>query len=299
VALLSASLAPTERAQLSTVRVDADAQVVRAKVQDEATELALRRAERLLAEDAVGAKVLDDARAQRETARAALAAALTQQAAVAGTVGAAPAPLASSRSTLSQTQLVSPLAGTLREVRVSARQLVLAGAPILEVVDDESAWVRVSVPAGELGSLSPSSAALVDDLSASRPEQAVVAAKAEHAPMTALPQQASVDRYFVLPSKSRFSIGQTVAVWLALQAEEESPTVRAESLLYDPSGGAWVYQRAAEHSFVRRRVEVVRIEDGIAFLSSRSLTPSGLRVGDRIVTSGAMELYGSEFGSGK
>ena len=295
VVLLSASLAPTERAQLSTVRVDADAQVERARVQDQATELALNRAERLLAEEAVGRKVLDDAKAQRQTARAALQAALTQQAAIAES---ASQHHPFSRSTLSQTQLVSPLNGLIRDVRTSAHQLVSAGSPILEVVDDESTWVRVSVPSGVLASLSPA-AALVDDLSALRFDHAVEAAPAEHAPMTALPQQASVDRYFVLPPRARFAVGQTVAVWLSLREEEESPTIYASALLYDPSGGSWVYQLAAAHSFVRRRVEVVHIEEGIAFLSPRSLTLGGLRLGDRIVTSGAMELYGTEFGSGK
>ncbi len=299
MAMLSASLAPTERAQISTVRVDADAQVARAKVQDAASELALRRAERLLAEDAVGTKVVDEAQAQRDTARAALKAALAQQAAVVGSSEVGSQSSATPRSVLSQIQLVAPLSGRVRDVKVAARQLVLAGTPLFEIVDDEVAWVRVSVPAGMIESVPASTAAYVDALSASTKSAAVLAPPAKQAPATANPPQATVDRYFVLPQTARFQIGQSVAVWLALSEEEESPTVQAAALLYDASGGTWVYQQAAPYSFVRRRVEVVRIEEGVALLSNRSLHSSGLRIGDRIVTSGALELFGTEFGGGK
>ncbi|HMU39815.1 MAG TPA: HlyD family efflux transporter periplasmic adaptor subunit [Pseudomonadota bacterium] len=299
VVLLSASLAPTERAQLSTVRVDADAQVARAKVQDEASELALQRAERLLAEEAVGSKVVDDAKAQRDTAKAALQAALSQQAAVGGTSVVAAQAGVTSRGVLSQTPLVTPLSGRVKEVRVSARQLVLAGAPLVEIVDDEVAWVRVPVPAGATASLPAKSAAYVEALSASSAAAAVAAPPAEHAPVTASPQQSTVDRYFVLPQPTHFEVGQTVAVWLTQGEETDAPIIAANALLYDATGGTWVYQQAAPHSFVRRRVEVIRIAEGVAFLSHRSLHPSGLRLGDLIVTAGAMEIFGTEFGSGK
>ena len=44
---------------------------------------------------------------------------------------------------------------------------------------------------------------------------------------------------------------------------------------------------------------MTRIAEGVAFLSYRSLHPSGLRIGDLIVTAGAMEIFGTEFGGGK
>ena len=299
VVLLSASLAPTERAQLSSVHVDADAQVARARVQDGASELALRRAERLFAEEAVGGKVVDDAKAQRDTAKATLQAALSLQAAVGGTSGVGGPTGVTSRAVLSQTPLVAPLSGRVREVRVAARQLVLAGTPLVEIVDDEVAWVRVSIPAGVNSSLPASSAAYVEELSESPVASAVAAPPAEHAPVTASPQQSTVDRYFVLPKPTRFEVGLTVAVWLTQGEEAESPIIAANALLYDAAGGTWVYQQAAPHSFVRRRVEVTRIAEGVAFLSYRSLHPSGLRIGDLIVTAGAMEIFGTEFGGGK
>jgi hypothetical protein len=46
-------------------------------------------------------------------------------------------------------------------------------------------------------------------------------------------------------------------------------------------------------TFVRRRVEVVRVADGRAVLSF------GPKVGTPVVTGGAAELFGTEFGAGK
>jgi multidrug efflux pump subunit AcrA (membrane-fusion protein) len=297
----TALLGPTERAQVSTVRVDADAQLARAQVQDQAADLALRRAERLLAEEAIGQKVLDDAKAQREIAAAALQAALTQRAALVGGTGAGSP--ATARAALQQTLLVSPLPGRLREVRATPSAQVLAGTPLFEVIADDPLWVRVPIPAAEIAALDPESGALVDELSApagtGSPATPIAARPASSAPSTAQPLQATVDRYFVLPAGAQPAIGQVVAVWVSLRGETTLPVLPAPALLHDPSGGTWVYERTAEHVFSRRRVEVVRVEGALALLSPQSLRPGGLRVGSAIVTAGAMELYGAEFGSGK
>ncbi len=297
LAWLLASLAPTERAQVSTVQVDAEAQVARAQVQDAASELALRRAERLLAEEAVAARVVEDARAQRELARAALQAALTQRGAIAGPGRASGS--AKSAGALAQLPLLSPLTGRLRELRVAAAQQVLAGAPLFDVIADEPLWVRVAVPAGELVGLPADAAAQIEDLATPAAARSVSATPAKAAPLSAQPQQATVDRYFVLPPSAPFFPGQAVAAWLSQRQPEETPTVPAAALLYDPSGGTWLYEQAAPQTFLRRRVEVLRIAEGLAFLSPRSLPPGGLAVGAAVVTAGAIELYGAEFGSGK
>jgi hypothetical protein len=199
--------------------------------------------------------------------------------------------------------LVSPLAGHLREVRATPAAQVLAGAPLFEVVADDPLWLRVPIPAAEIAALDPESAAHIDELSAlagaGSPATPIAARPASAAPSTAQPLQATVDRYFVLPAGARPAIGQVVAVWVSLRGEATLPVLPAPALLHDPSGGTWVYERTAEHVFSRRCVEVVRVEAGLALLSPQSLRPGGLRVGSAIVTAGAMELYGAEFGSGK
>ena len=60
------------------------------------------------------------------------------------------------------------------------------------------------------------------------------------------------------------------------------------SILYDPSGQAWVYTIAAERTYVRTPVVVERVDGDVALLSDGP--PSGTAV----VTVGAAELYGAE-----
>ncbi len=63
--------------------------------------------------------------------------------------------------------------------------------------------------------------------------------------------------------------------------------------MQDIYGGTWVYERTAEHVYVRRRVEVPYVVDGWAVLSA------GPPAGAAVVTAGVAELFGTEFGFGK
>jgi len=291
LALLAPLLAPTERLQISSARVDADAQVARAQVQQEAAELAFHRAERLLAAQVAGTKLLDEAKAQLDTAQAALRSSLAQRDAVLGSPGRAGA--------MAMVAVEAPIDGVLREVRVTLHQQVSAGAPLFEVVADKPLWVRVPVPSTELAQLAVAAPAQVAALAAAPSAPSILAQPVQPPPLTTQPQQGLVDRYFMLPESTGLQLGQRVSVWLALSGAEVSPVVPAASILYDPSGGAWLYERTAAQVFTRRHVEVVRLEDGLAVLSSRSLTTAGLHLGSSVVTAGAMELYGAEFGTGK
>ncbi len=291
LALLAPLLAPTERLQISSARVDADAQVARAQVQQEAAELAFHRAERLLAAQVAGTKLLDEAKAQLDTAQAAVRSSLAQRDAVVGSPGRAGA--------MAMVAVEAPIDGVLREVRVTLHQQVSAGAPLFEVVADKPLWVRVQVPSTELAQLAAAAPAQVAALAAAPSAPSILAQPVQPSPLTTQPQQGLVERYFVLPESTGLQLGQRVSVWLALSGAEVSPVVPASSILCDPSGGSWLYERTAAQVFTRRHVEVVRMEHGLAVLSSRSLTTAGLHLGSSVVTAGAMELYGAEFGTGK
>ncbi len=67
--------------------------------------------------------------------------------------------------------------------------------------------------------------------------------------------------------------------------------VPASAILTDINGGEWVYVETAPRQFERRRVEVARIVGGRASLAR------GLASGVRVVTAGAAELFGTEFGT--
>ena len=65
------------------------------------------------------------------------------------------------------------------------------------------------------------------------------------------------------------------------------------ALLYDPDGRVWTYTNPEPLTFVRERVAVDFIRGDLAVLSR------GPRSGTAVVTIGAAELFGIEFGIGK
>jgi hypothetical protein len=58
-------------------------------------------------------------------------------------------------------------------------------------------------------------------------------------------------------------------------------------------GGAWVYENIQTNKYVRQRVELRYVLGELAVLSR------GPAVGAKIVSAGAAELFGTEFGVGK
>ena len=65
------------------------------------------------------------------------------------------------------------------------------------------------------------------------------------------------------------------------------------AVIHDINGGTWVYERRAPHVFARRRVEVAQVVGPWAVLG-RGPTP-----GTPVVSVGAAEIFGTEFGNGK
>ena len=65
------------------------------------------------------------------------------------------------------------------------------------------------------------------------------------------------------------------------------------SLLYDANGKTWVYTNPAPRVFERQAVTVTKVEAGVVTASA------GPAVGTPVVTVGAVELFGTEFNTGK
>jgi hypothetical protein len=78
-----------------------------------------------------------------------------------------------------------------------------------------------------------------------------------------------------------------------LTSEAQSLVAPRAALLHDAYGGSWVYEARDARVFVRRRVSVVDLVDDVAVLDE------GPPPGTRVVTAGAAELFGTEFGAGK
>ena len=98
-----------------------------------------------------------------------------------------------------------------------------------------------------------------------------------------------------LEQGARLRPGQRVDVSIPLRGRSAAPrlAVPLGALVYDLNGGTWVYVKAGEHVYVRHRVAL----DGI--VGQWAVLARGPEPGTQVVTTGAAELFGTEFGAGK
>jgi hypothetical protein len=169
----------------------------------------------------------------------------------------------------------------------------LLGSPVAETSRLERVWVRVPVYVGYLQELDPAKEARVGGLT-DRPGSPARNARFAAAPLLANPGAATVDWCYELTNADQsLRLGQRVGVTLSLRGEDESLVAPWAAVLHDIHGGQWVYEKTGERTYSRRRVQIAQVVDGTAIVSS------GLKQGARVVTDGAAELFGTEFGAGK
>ena len=272
-------------ASLITSQITADGEVMQAAAQVEAATIALDRAKRLLADKAGSARDVDDAVARLDIAAKGLEAAQARKTLLDKLT------LEASEGTIENIPVHAPCDGMLRTVSSSIGQTVNVAAPLFEVVDLKTLWLRVPVYPGQRNDIVTTSSALVRALGNSSTE---VSVKPVSAPPGADPLAATVDLFYELPnSDGSFRPGERVEVVLPLQGETEALVVPRAAILRDIHGVAWVYVKSVEHTFERRRVEVHFTTHDLAILSQ------GPEAGTPVVVNGAAELFGTEFGAGK
>lgn len=186
----------------------------------------------------------------------------------------------------------APANGIVRQIHIAPGQTVSSGAPLFEVVDLSRVWIRVPVYAGDaetFRNLASVTVQTADGRGVMRSAQRVAA------PPTADPLAVTVDLYFELGNADReLRPGQRLDVQLPSTLKVRSSLqLPASAILYDIHGGTWVYIAEPEHTFRRQRVEVLDTQRDFAFLAR------GLARDARVVTAGAVELFGTEFGAGK
>ncbi len=192
---------------------------------------------------------------------------------------------------LASLRVAAPQSGVVGAVNVAAGQAVAAGTPLLELVSVDRLWVRVSLYAGDARTVLAGKSSWVTPLGSNAGPP--VSAAPMRGPPTANPAAASVDLYYQLQG-GRLRPGERVNVALPLAGSVSSMrTVPLDAIVYDAAGGTWVYERLDSLSFARRRVDLARVSGGLASLAR------GPAAGTRIVTAGAAELFGTEFGAGK
>jgi cobalt-zinc-cadmium efflux system membrane fusion protein len=278
VVLTLLPLAAAER----DVRIEAERAVREAEGRQE---MAAKRAERArqLARDGSGSqRAAEEAQADVVAADATLKAAGDRLAVASRTVSASGA-----------VALQAPHPAVLRTLHATPGQTVSAGAPLFDLVALDTVWLRVPLYAGDIETVDRRAPAAVILLGA---ESGVAGMNANpiSAPPTADPTTAGIDLFYSIVNQDRsLNPGQRVTVRVPLRTREESLVVPRAAVLYDASGGTWVYEARDGGVFVRHRVEIADVVADAAVLRQ------GPAPGTRVVTVGAAELFGTEFGAGK
>jgi membrane fusion protein, heavy metal efflux system len=274
--MILSPLVPTERDQ----RIEAQRAVTAAEAEELAARQRLQRLEQLLKDGATSVRSVEEARAQHQVTVAALTAARERLAGV-------------SRNPVGeQGELVvsAPFDGIVQRISAVPGQTVAASASLLEIAQVDTLWVRVSVYAGDANAIGETQPASVKRLGEA---EALMRAVPVTAPLRADPAAASVELYYALPpAKSSLRPGERVLVELPLEGTEKGLVVPEAAVLYDVNGATWVYEDLGNNAYARRRIEIAR------HAGEKVVVSRGIGEGAKVVTAGAPELFGTEFGAG-
>lgn len=272
-------LLPAER----DLRINAQRDVEAAAATVDAARSKLARAEQLLADGSGSRRAVEEARSELGSAEAAVKAAEERLSIV-------------NRSPINQAnELVvsAPSDGVIDTVDAAPGQSVAASARLLRISRLDRLWIKVPIYAGHRRAIDLQRGAEVlrlDDAA----DAPGLPARAVPAPPTANPNASSVDVVFELIGPGDLTPGERVLVRLSGRGSgSAAPVIPESALIHDIHGSTWVYEQTAPHVFARRRVEVRDTSAGMAVLVR------GLKPGALVVTTGAAELYGVEFGAGK
>lgn len=269
-------LASADREQ----QIEADRAVAAAEADANAARQRLQRLSQLQVDGATSVRSVEEATALEQIAQAAVVAARERAAAI-------------RRNPLTgggEVAVNAPIGGIVQTISVAPGQTVTAGAPMFSVAQVDTLWVRVPVYAGGAQEIDAAQAAAVSRLAGGGPPRP---ASRVRAPLTADPLTATVNLFYELPRGTEWSPGERVSVDLPLVATADGLSIPESALLYDLYGSPWVYVDVGGGGYERRRIDVAR-QTG-----DRVVVARGITVGQRVVTTGAAELFGTEFHTGK
>ncbi|TGD77346.1 MULTISPECIES: efflux RND transporter periplasmic adaptor subunit [Hymenobacter] len=268
-----------------------DQGTTQARTQLQVAQARLQRAEALLADRAGSVRARDDARADVALAQRALADARARQGALNGNTGGG-----------QSLPIKAPLSGVVQRVTVAPGSLVTANTVLLELASLNKVWVRVPLFVGDLRRLGKDQAVTVRPLNGGAARQA---RPVEAPTIGGTAGTATADVFYEIDNTDEaFRPGERVAVDVTLgnaasgatngmtgaATSTAALTVPTAALLYDASGGQWVYVRTKPLQYVRQRVEVQRA------VGDQVVISRGVKAGAEVVTDGAAELFGTEFG---
>ena len=245
------------------------------------------RAKQLLASKAIAEKAYEEIQAELARSKASLSIAEARLDLLSGK------DLDAAAENLSTLVLESPVDGVLQRIFVAPGQTVPASMELFEVTSLKTVWVRVPVYVGDLDEIDRQESAIVKPLGETQDSTFIQASPVQGPPLSDA-SSASADLFFEISnSEGLFRIGQKVKLSLIKKAPEESLVVPLSAILYDMNGGSWVYVKIAPQVYSRHRVEVSHVVGDFAVLIR------GVSAEDEVVTAGAAEIFGTEFGVGK
>ncbi|MDR4503515.1 MAG: efflux RND transporter periplasmic adaptor subunit [Candidatus Scalindua sp.] len=245
------------------------------------------RTKQLLLDKATSEKLYTEAQAELDNARASLTAAEAQLDLLNGKWSE------SAPEAVSTFVLRSPVDGVIQHVHVASGQTVSPATLLFEVISLDPLWVRVPVYVGDMAGIDTQMEAAIHPLGSTGSKTPCMA-KPVDGPLLSDPATASSDLFFEISNPGLvFRSGERVTVLLKLLGSGERLVVPWSAVLYDIHGGNWVYVNTSPYTYARRRVEISSVIDGLAVLTR------GLKRGDEVVTTGAAELFGTEFWVGK
>ena len=264
-----------------------DQGATQSRTQLQVAQARLSRAEALLADRAGSVRARDDARADVALAQRALADARARQGALNGNTGGG-----------QSLPIKAPLSGVVQRMSVTSGSLVTANTVLLELAALNKVWVRVPLFVGDLRRLGAEQSVTVRPLNGGTARQA----RPVQAPtLGGTAGTATADVFYEIDNADEaFRPGERVAVDVTLSSNSNGATgatpgtpaltIPAAALLYDATGGQWVYVRTKPLQYTRQRVEVQRA------VGDQIVISRGVKAGAEVVTDGAAELFGTEFG---
>jgi len=257
------------------------------RVEYELAAVKVKRAQQLLDDKAGSVRDLEDAQGQLSRAEVSLH---TAQARLEMLRKGA---LDSAGEGLSALTIKSPVEGIVQTIHAAPGQTVTSGTGLLDIADIDPVWIKVPIYVGDVETIDPDQPARVHSLG----DVAGVESRSAAPVVTSIsadPASVTTDLFYELTNEDiSFRPGQRVGVTVALKSSAESLVVPYPAIVYDMYGGAWVYVRAASHTYTRERVELQHVLGDVAVLAR------GPAVGANVVSAGAAELFGTEFGVGK
>ncbi len=251
--------------------------VAQAQVAVDSARAELTRAERLLADRAVPARRVEDARRMVATAEARLQAAQARLAQRDETLGSGGGAASGNAFTIR-----APIAGRIADVLATVGASYDEGAPLFKIVRTDRVELRAQVPPTDV----PAARTLHDVAFEVPGQRDPIPLRTEHMhdagvvdPRTgALPIQFEVEN-----PGGQLLVGQTGTAILFQRDRVRVPAVPRAAVLFE-AGRPYVFVQLGGERFARRYVEVA-VTDG-----DQVGIKSGIAVGDRVVTRGAYEV---------